>query len=339
MTTPPWFETWRHATDLLGSRTVFFVLGCQKSGTTWVQRLLDACPGVRCGAESHLGSLLAGHLAAAVERYNDRQQQRDLAAHRILLARQDLLGMLRSTGDAILGRLLADLDHPQAILALGDKTPEHALTIPLLDEIYPRARFIHVIRDGRDAAVSGWRHLQRQGKAGTFASFAAYAAYFAEHHWRRYITEARAGGTVHGDRFLEVRYERLHADPAGQVRRMLAHLGLPADEETTSRAVSEASFERLTGGRTPGQEDPASFFRKGAVGDWRAHFDAPALDAFTAAAGPLLDDLGYETGSPPPDPRTHPPTHPPTHPRTHPPSEPNPQLTHDDHHRPAPART
>ena len=57
--------------------------------------------------------------------------------------------------------------------------------------------------------------------------------------------------------------------------------------------VEEGSFSRLSGGRRQGQEDRDSHFRKGLVGDWSNHFDDAARAAFEAAAGALLEQLGY----------------------------------------------
>jgi hypothetical protein len=57
--------------------------------------------------------------------------------------------------------------------------------------------------------------------------------------------------------------------------------------------VDGASFERLSGGRRPGEENASSHFRKGVAGDWAAHFDGEALARFETEAGALLQELGY----------------------------------------------
>ncbi|MGH6933448.1 MAG: sulfotransferase domain-containing protein, partial [Dongiaceae bacterium] len=65
------------------------------------------------------------------------------------------------------------------------------------------------------------------------------------------------------------------------------------------RCREAASFERLSGGRKPGEEKPQAFMRKGAVGDWRNHFDDRARDIFERSAGPLLRRMGYDEGRDP----------------------------------------
>lgn len=61
------------------------------------------------------------------------------------------------------------------------------------------------------------------------------------------------------------------------------------------RAIRSQSFERLSGGRRPGEEDVASHYRKGIAGDWRNYFTEPVKDAFKERWGELLVATGYET--------------------------------------------
>ena len=63
--------------------------------------------------------------------------------------------------------------------------------------------------------------------------------------------------------------------------------------------MGAASFERLSKGRTRGEEDPTSFFRKGVAGDWRDAFTGRDRRVFEEEAGGLLQKLGYgENGGP-----------------------------------------
>jgi hypothetical protein len=281
------------AASALEGRTIFFVGGCQKSGTTWLQHLLNAHEQVACRGEGHLADLLLPLLKQAFDAYNGRQGQRspDL---RVFLGSPDLLATARMLGARLLAGYLADDGGGEGIRAIGDKTPEHAAWLATLMELFPAARFIHVIRDGRDACISGWFHLHRQGKAGRFPSLADYADYFAHHHWRAYITAARTAATALGDRYLEVRYEALHAEGQAEARRVLALLGVDDTDQAVASCLEGGSFERLSGGRQRGEEDASSFYRKGIVGDWRAHFDEPAIARFRQRAGDLLVELGYE---------------------------------------------
>ena len=289
---PTWYRDWVRAGLAVNDLPAFFIGGCQKSGTTWLQHLLNAHPAVCCGGEGHLADLLAPAMQQAMGAYNQRQSQR-AARLGVLLRKEDHLGAVKMLGDRILAGYVAGSTDPRAVRAVGDKTPEHALNFAVLSELYPGGRFVHIIRDGRDACISGWFHLRRQGKAGKFATLADYAGYFVEHHWVRYINAARSAAAAMPDRCLEMRYEALHGDPAGETRRLLQFLGVESGDEAVAACVHGGSFEKLAGGRRRGEEDPASFFRKGSVGDWRAHFDADATARFQRTGGDLLEDLGY----------------------------------------------
>jgi hypothetical protein len=293
MPAPTWYSSWVRSGLVVNDLPVFFIGGCQKSGTTWLQRLLDAHPAVCCGGEGHLADLLAPALQQAMAAYNQRQSQR-AAGLAVLFRNEDYLGAVRMLSDRILAGYVAGSPDPRAIRAAGDKTPEHAVNFAALSELYPDARFIHIIRDGRDACVSGWFHLKRQGKAGKFSALPEYASYFAEHHWVRYITAARSAAAGMPGRYLEVKYELLHADPEGETCRLLQFLDVESNDAAVAACVEGGSFERLAGGRKRGEEDASSFFRKGIVGDWRAHFDADAIARFEQKGGALLGELEYE---------------------------------------------
>jgi hypothetical protein len=292
MSVPAWYHDALQASAAIGRRDVFFVIGCQKSGTTWVEQLLDHHPRLCCRGEGHISDVAGPLLEHAVKVYNEQNRTNQV------LKPVDLLALARSLADRILGRYLSRCDDPVAILAIGDRTPEGAIGMPALTALYPRARFIHVIRDGRDAAVSGWAQVRRVGSNDRFDSLADYARFFADRHWVPYVTRARAAAGRLGERYHEVRYENLHADPAGETRCMFRFLGVSADDVTVRSCVQQASFRALTG-REPGVEDPDSHYRKGIVGDWRNHFDDETLRQFEAVAGPLLAELGYVRPSAP----------------------------------------
>jgi hypothetical protein len=203
---------------------------------------------------------------------------------------------------------------------VGDKSP-------LLDEefmrevgaVYPEARVIHIIRDGRDRTVSsmhrGWRrasqgYLHRlsreelargealrgspQGltKTGVFTEERLRQA---ARHWRLLVGRAiEDGPALFGDRYAEVRYEDLLEHPHQEVRRLLAFLGVHTEGKLVERCVSSASFEKLSKGRERGQEDPSSFYRKGVAGDWKNYFTEEDRRIFKEEAGELLIRLGYE---------------------------------------------
>ncbi len=272
-------------------RQLFFVVGCQKSGTTWVQHMLNGHPQVRCHGETYLAALLLPLMQQLIQQHNSHQKAGELG----LLTRDEFQTLYATAGGLLFERWLNG--DAETVRAIGEKTPEHALCMPALAEAFPNARFIHVIRDGRDVCVSGWFHNQRKAKpqfAQRFPSLDPYIAYTVEQHWVRYITAARAFGEQHPDRYLELRYEQLHEDATDSIRRALTFLGVEDDDDAVSACLDAGAFERLSGGRPRGEADTGSFFRKGVVGDWRQHFSQANRDTFMRHGGDLLRELGYE---------------------------------------------
>lgn len=185
-------------------------------------------------------------------------------------------------------------------LRFCDKTPTNSLLVPFLERAFPESQFIHIVRDGRDVAVS---HLQKpwllaSSKGSTLREpggylHGPYAPWWVEHGreaefettsdihrmtwaWRRYVEAAlRDGSTLGPQRYLEIRYEDLMADPRRHGERMLDFMGIERSESRTSflEALSRA--------------DPSS------VGAWRRELDQADLAVFEADSGDLLRRLGY----------------------------------------------
>jgi hypothetical protein len=162
-------------------------------------------------------------------------------------------------------------------------------------------RLIFLVRDGRDVIVSGaaqWDTLTKSKQSGTTEPAAPrgiderYFDMFLQ-HW----TEAAAAFGESAAKFahtLVVRYEDMLAQPEQEATRVLRFIGADASGERTRACVSAASFERLSGGRQRGQEDSASFFRKGIAGDWRSKLSGEQVERFERAAGMWLREYGYE---------------------------------------------
>lgn len=292
------FQDAQQRIEEISQKPIFFIVGCQKSGTTWLQHLLGAHDEICCNGEGRFAPLLRPAIAQLAKGYN-QVANRDHHSRASDLER----GVELSPDDvdylcfAAMTLVMAGWPEARDASVIGEKTPEHAVSLNLLERFFPQCRAIHIIRDVRDVCVSGWFHnLRRHGAdfRKQFPAFADYAAFMAGRHWGLYIRKARAWGAANPDRYLEVRYEDLHADPQSVTRTMLEFLDVDADDDAAAQCVDAASFENLSGGRSNGEEDRSSFFRSGTVGDWREHFDDQALQAVVQQVGPVMADLGYD---------------------------------------------
>jgi hypothetical protein len=180
---------------------------------------------------------------------------------------------------------------------VGDKSPRYVLHIDTLNALFPEARFIHVIRDGREVALSvaHWNAKRGQRGPGYIDGWAddpatTTALWWAEHVRRGREAGRRAGSTS----YREVRYEHLTTDPEGVCRDMCTFLGLPFD----------VAMLRFNEGRerTDGKRSAKSSWLSPTPGlrDWSTQMPAPDIEAFEAAAGTMLDELGYRRAVPHP---------------------------------------
>ena len=263
------------------------VLGVRRSGTTLLRVMLDRNPELAVPDESYFVPQLARRHGGRVDRAAFVDDLRRLPT----LVEWDLspdvvtprLDERMTAGDAIAAVFVAyaaERGKPR----WGDKTPLYMQYLPLLERLFPTARYVHLIRDGRDAAVSylavpegimtaGWGHPRDA------AGFAC--------QWATEVGAARAlGARVGRERYLEVRYEALVADPDAELRRVCGFAVLPYDDAMLGYVGQTDSARKQHQQRL--NEPP----RVG-VRDWRTEMPPSEVAGFEAVAGGLLHELGY----------------------------------------------
>ena len=275
---------------------LFFVGGCPKSGTTWLQMLLDAHPEVSCIGETHL----ANHLLPLLRQVFDHHNA--LLNHKNTDVLTEIPSVAGYSGDQVrrvlagaVRELLMTPAKAGTARAVGEKTPDNFMLFPELAELFPGARFIHIVRDGRDCATSAWFHNQRVDaaeQAEGFGTLDAYVETFAR-HWATEVARCWAWCEARPQQCLQVRYEDLVAQPDLVLRSLFRFLGVTVSDAQLADCRRQAAFEKLTRGRKVGQEDRSSLFRRGVPGDWRNHFTVADNARFLAIAGDLSTRLGY----------------------------------------------
>jgi hypothetical protein len=170
----------------------------------------------------------------------------------------------------------------------ADKTPMHVLHLRRLGRLFPEARFIHVVRDGRDVAMSyrsvDWGPTTVEGAAT---------------RWRRAVLRGRRDGERMGPgRYREVRYEELVADPERVMRELCGFLDLDWDEGVLHHHDRAAAVIAAT--RFPDAHSRLLLPPTPGLRDWRREMTAADVVRFEAIAGGVLDELGYGCGAPPP---------------------------------------
>jgi hypothetical protein len=306
----------------------FFAVGHGRSGTTWLERILNTHPEVLCkGSGMWFGrniNLYEGRktLYAALAGSETLRTWHGMQPNYWSTAsfEEDVPGMVRAVIDHVMRTELAASGKRIA----GDRTPHYVSNLDEIHTLYPEAKIIHIIRDGRDVAVSNlhavWNSSRDRGGPVDLnpEDLERRDAYFKDR--RKHLDEGRSifarqrmnqlasswndvvrrgredGEGLFGGNYLEVRYESLLEDPRPELARLFGFLEVGREKGVVERVAEENSFERRTSGRQRGEEDSTSFFRKGIHGDWKNVFNERDRDIFKRNAGELLVELGYEGG-------------------------------------------
>ncbi len=187
------------------------------------------------------------------------------------MERRDRTAMVDELRSAVASHL--DDAKPARGSAWGWKSPRSIFVLPLLGEVYPQLRFVHVVRDPRDMAFSsnqrqleahGDLYLSPEERAEPLPIQSALL-------WKRVNNEARTFGTTMGDRYLLLRFEGLCREPGATARALAAFAEVTAEagsiEVAAARVVAPSSLGRWK------KEDPTVVARIGEVlGDDLAGF-------------------------------------------------------------------
>ena len=287
----------RDISDLAGKQ-IFFIGGVVKSGTSWVQHLLNLHPQVSCGGESHFMDSLFPRLKTALEEHNKHILHRGQNAFRYEVGEEPTIygkdELLHLISTAILLLMRADARGKPA-LAIGEKTPGNLESFVMLGDLFPGSKCVQIVRDPRDVAISAWFHNWRMNppEASKIApTLAQFVMGFSE-RWAASVGLGLEFGAAHPDRYLDIRYGDLLAEPVPTLARLCRFLGVDDRETLVRGCVEAASFERLSGGRARGQENLGSFFRKGVSGDWANYLDAETQAHVIEKAGALMERYGF----------------------------------------------
>ena len=239
-----------------------FVLGSPRSGTTFLAGAIGSVPGfVDLGEVPPLKSTVP-ELVGLARSEAERRLRRTLA----LARRVGLVGAVRPV----------------------EQTPEMAFLVDVAAHAYPDARFVHVVRDGRDVVCSllqkQWLRTSGNGRDDAGLPYGAYARFWVEPDrreefasatdarraawvWRSYASAARAADAD----LFEVRYERLVSEPKAVAEELAAALDGPSDALADALSTAHAS----------------------SVGRYRSQLSEEQLAAVEGEAGSLLAELGY----------------------------------------------
>lgn len=270
-------------------RKPLFIFGCPRSGTSLLTRMLHAHPQIAIPYESHLYNrvypVVRRHGTLTSPRARARLVAEILQTDYIKQwdpppSLQDTLAAITRPGfHGVVEGLLEAWTDAQGKSRWGEKTPQHTLWWRTIREGFPDLQIIHLVRDGRDVALS---YLD--------AHFGPKHVYHLALRWSEYLAAAEAAQAALGGRaFLTVRYEDLLRAPEGELLRICAFLGEAYRPEMLGFHRGQAAYPT-----DPHNEDN---LRRPVLTQntqkWQTRMSVRELRIFEALAGPSLERYGY----------------------------------------------
>lgn len=265
-----------------------FLVGCPRSGTTWLQVLLAQHPKVATTQETHLFHRYLAPLQQTWER--DRSNHRGIGVQ-AALTEQEFNELCANFAHRVLAGIVRNNPNAEVVL---EKTPGHVRNAPLILKLLPDTFFIHLVRDPRAVVAS----LCAAGR--TWGD--EWASTDPVQNARIWVSDIMDGRGIAAltQQHTTVKYEDLLGQTGASVLENLFHrMGLEADDAFCQRTLADCSIDRLrnhsgtlkAGSMLSG--DPADFYRKGKTDSWTTDLSRRDVQAIEYIAGNLMQDYGY----------------------------------------------
>jgi Sulfotransferase family len=279
-------------------------VGCPKSGTTLLRRMVDAHPLVAIPNEQHwLPKWFEQRNGVTPEGLATPELISKLLEYerfsRMCIDREKLERLMESDGPIEYSSFVSGVfdlyGKARGKPLVGDKTPSYVRRIGTLHALWPKAKFVHLIRDGRDVYLStiNWNRAFKITRR--FAAWSQDPVTTAAFWWEWNVRLGReSGGLLEQDLYCELRHEALIANPPEECAKLCKFLGVPYED-------AMLDFRKSRERTQPGLD--AKKARQPVISrleDWRRQMPRADIERFEAAVGDLLDELGYARSVPHP---------------------------------------
>jgi Sulfotransferase family len=272
-----------------------FVVGCPRSGTTVLYHMLLSAGGFAVyRSESNVFNLLVPRFGG-MRTLRDRERLMaewrnsilcDVAGLNADGITAQVIEQCRNGGD-FLRIVMGEVARSQGVHRWADCTPEHLLYMEEIKREIPDALFIHIIRDGRDVALSyskqGWAHPMPWDHGQQLGVAALY--------WSWIVGRGRESGRRLDASYQEVRFEELVTHP----RETLARLGRFIDQDLNYEAIQRAGIGSVSRPNTSFHDSGGEFHP---VERWRTKMSTKQVTDLEALVGDRLEQLGYPLATP-----------------------------------------
>ena len=278
------------------SNPYVFVVGCPRSGTTLLQRMLDNHPQLTVANDTHFITRAAKHalredpqpamtpeLLEAVSSYR-RTYRMGLEDSALTEAAEHC-----DTYAAFVSRLYTLRGNMKNKPLSGEKTPDYCRQMPALHALFPDARFVHIIRDGRNTTLSTLNWASGEKGPGKWSLWHQDPLATSALWWRWQVGTGQQQGRELGTScYLQLRYEDLVANPVRELTSLARFLDLPYSDDMANYHAGKTRKDSGLSAKAAWLP-PVQGLR-----DWRQDMSAEDIGVFEGIAGNLLRDNGYQ---------------------------------------------
>jgi hypothetical protein len=294
----------------------FFIFGYPRSGTTLLMRLVSLHPQVHCNREAHF--FTRSEDATRVFTDHEICQWLERRSNRWTAGQGLETALVRLVADHIMEREARRLGKS----VVGDKTPNGngGQAVERLHAVYPDARLIYIVRDGRDAAISHrFQHFIDHPQYLSKADMRIRQDFALDSHpylekerslfthraiseealaWCKNVHDTHClGQELFGDRYFSLRYEDLLADAITNMRNVWAFLQVePEFPDLEAQVLEKLQYNPGAEVHQEKEEELTRHLRRGQQGAWQDFFTSRDRQVFKEYAGQALIDWGYEKG-------------------------------------------
>jgi hypothetical protein len=277
----------------------FFIVACDRSGTTMLRLILDRSTDVAIPTES----MILVDFARRAGDPLDTDAEFDRLARAVWrhpkvrewgLPGDPPVRAGRAGAAAFRAALAAPFEAYAALHGKprwADKTPYYVGELDLVKAVFPDARIVNLVRDGRDVALSLLR-----------VPFGPSNVWAAARQWRAAVDAGDAAEARYGRDVLTIRYEDLVSDPEPVVRRVCTFCEIAYRPEML--AIEDAAAGKLAAGQEGWFAELFAGIGTRSVGKWRTGMTPGQQAVFAAEAGEALRRHGYDVSDPGAVPRT-----------------------------------
>lgn len=269
--------------DYAGNNIVF-VVGCPRSGTTFLQKLLESHPKLRSTPETHL---FDKYLGQDIRSWKDEIKAAATNAWfpglSSYLGEDSFRSMIREYALNLIGPHISELKSGELFI---EKTPQHAEYLPEIMDLFPESKIVHILRDARDVVAS------------ILAASASWGPYFpgaapkAARMWVRYIDAVRSSkDQLHNDQFYQLKYEDLVSSTKESMESLSGFLGIKWENGALEAAIRKNDASSQIKKR--GGEDSTKFLRKARPGSWKEDLSLKQKLDVWRIAHRTMNEVGY----------------------------------------------